>query len=86
MTKSEVKKFLCGDHRPDGKVQAIDIETLQFRKAEEDEICRCSRQTGYDPQSGALYCGAIGEYISNVFEGRVVVLCETHKPPKHLIS
>lgn len=75
LTKTEAKKVMTGDYIPNGK--PVDIQDLTFRRTLEFEVYRCGRQTGYDPQSGPIFCGDLAEWLAKVDNG-VVCLCERH--------
>jgi hypothetical protein len=81
MDKSEAKQ-LQRDFIPTGK--RVDIHTLEFRRTHPDEIYQCCVQTGSDyPQSGAIYCGRVAEYIAFTPGGSVAMCGERgHIPPK----
>jgi hypothetical protein len=88
LTKEEAKKLLSPDFIPGGG--RIDIRKLEFRRTGEEEMWRCCRNTGFDPQSGPFFCGKIAEYVAFVGEeGQgiigAVAVCERHPPPKELI-
>ena len=82
LTKEKAKQLLKGDFIPGGK--EVDITNLDFRETREDEVYQCCRQTGYDLQSGPLYCGNVAEYVAFT-DGGLVALCgnqRRHFPPK----
>ncbi len=84
MLSKKTARDLQRDFIPDG--EEIDINTLEFKRTGEYEVFRCCRQTGYDLQSGPIYCGNVAEYIARVPETHgVVALCERHRPHKRLI-
>jgi len=83
LTKELAKKIRRGDIIPDGK--SVSIKTLRFRKTKEDEIYCCCYRSGYDPQSGPMYCSDISEYVAFTSDG-YVGCCERHAPPKNLID
>ncbi|MBU2109704.1 hypothetical protein KKB71_01980 [Patescibacteria group bacterium] len=76
LTKEIAKKILERDFIPE-IIEKIDIRELEFRKTTNFEIHRCFRQTGYDSQSGPLYCGKIAEFIAITKDRKgIVTICE----------
>jgi len=90
LTKEAAKKLVRGDFIPDGD-ETIDLTSLKFRRTRNDEVFQCHQQTGYDTQSGPMYCGKIAEFVSLAEKDGeiigVVALCNhnRHRPPKDLI-
>lgn len=84
MLTKESAKRLQRDYIPNGK--SVDISTLRFRRTDDHEVYQCCQRTGHDIQSGAIYCGKISEYVASVEGDGIVALCESHKPPTHLLE
>lgn len=80
LTKSDAKR-LVRDYIPKGRrLTSSEAAQLRFRPTEEHEVHQCGRQVGDDIQSGPIFCGQLAEFIAEVDEHTIVVLCERHKP------
>ena len=87
MLTKQLAKELRGDFIPGGK--EIDPHGLVFRKTSEYEVYRCCAHSGYDPQSGPIWCGDIAEIVADVVEDNQIIgyvaLCnKRHKLPEDM--
>ena len=77
MTKDEAKA-LQKDFIPVGQTgEPVDLSQVIFQPTKSHEVFRCVVPTGYDPQSGPIYCGDIADWIYRK-NGKYVALCNRH--------
>jgi hypothetical protein len=77
MITKEFAKKLQRDYVPNG--QPTDYVDA-IRDTKDYEIYQCACSTGYDPQSGPIYCGDIADYLGTYVDKTCYVsVCKRHK-------
>lgn len=77
MNKTEARRLMRGDYIPDGP--GVLTKGLAFRRTLEHEVYRCAARTGYDVQSGPIYCGDLAEWARFEVDS-VIACCSRHFP------